>query len=122
MVFDLNLGYRLRVENSASKAMASNGSHPYYPRGMALPHYRENTLSLQYILTIALGVFAVIYALAWVLLRRDRYGRALGLQEKATLCWFGLSGCIHVVLEGYLTVTSASLAGNDHFLAQVCEW
>ncbi|XP_038066950.1 3-beta-hydroxysteroid-Delta(8),Delta(7)-isomerase-like isoform X2 [Patiria miniata] len=98
--------------------MASNVSHPYYPRGMHLPHYKENTHSLEYILGVALGVFAVIYGLAWVLFKRDRYGRALGLQEKATLCWFGMSGCIHVVLEGYLTVTSATIAGSDHILAQ----
>ncbi|XP_022081184.1 3-beta-hydroxysteroid-Delta(8),Delta(7)-isomerase-like isoform X2 [Acanthaster planci] len=99
--------------------MASNVSHPYYPRGMHLPHYRENTLSLQYILTVGLGAFAVIYALAWILLKRDRYGRTLAQGEKASLCWFGLCGFIHMILEGYLTLTSASIAGSDHILAQM---
>ena len=99
-----------------------NYSHPYYPRTLPLPHYRENTLPIQVVLAAVVASFAVTYAATWALVGRDRFGRRLRTGERAVLCWFGMSGCIHVVIEGYLTLTSHTIAGGNSLLAQICKY
>ena len=101
--------------------MASNVSHPYYPLGLELPHYKPNALPDFAVTGLSLGSFAVIFAVAWRLTASDRCGRLLGGWERAALCWWTLCGCIHMVVEGYVSLNSGTFPGSNNFLAQQCE-
>ncbi|XP_033647706.1 3-beta-hydroxysteroid-Delta(8),Delta(7)-isomerase-like [Asterias rubens] len=98
--------------------MASNVSHPYYPLGLEVPHYKENSLGLA-VTPITLGSFVVIFVCFWKFVKQDRFNRLLGSWEKATLCWWGLCGCIHMVLEGYVSMNSGTFPGENNILAQI---
>ncbi|XP_038066949.1 3-beta-hydroxysteroid-Delta(8),Delta(7)-isomerase-like isoform X1 [Patiria miniata] len=103
----------------ASRPADENFAHPYFPLDLHLPHYRENTLPFHVVVAVVVVSFAVAFLATWMLVRRDRFGRVLRFEEKAILCWFGMSGCIHVILEGYLTLTSGTIAGSNTILAQI---
>ncbi|XP_022081124.1 3-beta-hydroxysteroid-Delta(8),Delta(7)-isomerase-like [Acanthaster planci] len=99
--------------------MASNVSHPYYPLGLELPHYKENSLPDVAVTGLTLGSFAVIFWLAWQYTKQDKFGRLLGQWERAALCWWVLCGCIHMVVEGYVSLNSGTFPGSNNFLAQL---
>ncbi|XP_033647705.1 3-beta-hydroxysteroid-Delta(8),Delta(7)-isomerase-like [Asterias rubens] len=98
--------------------MASNVSHPYYPLGMEVPHYKENSLG-NAVTPIALTIFFFIFMAVWKYVKQDRFDRALGSWEKAALGWWGLCGCIHMAVEGYVSLNSTTFPGEDNFLAQI---
>ncbi|XP_033624091.1 3-beta-hydroxysteroid-Delta(8),Delta(7)-isomerase-like [Asterias rubens] len=96
-----------------------NVSHPYYPLDLHLPHYVDNSRSVEVILSVVVAFFVVFYLITWMVVGKDRFGRRLRLDERAVLCWFGMSGSIHLILEGYLTLNSGTVAGHNDILAQI---
>ncbi|XP_022081183.1 3-beta-hydroxysteroid-Delta(8),Delta(7)-isomerase-like isoform X1 [Acanthaster planci] len=103
----------------ASRAADANVSHPYYPLDLSLPHYKENALPFHVVVAVVVVVFAAVYLAGWIVVKRDRFGRLIRIEEKVKLSWFWLSGCIHLILEGYLTLTSGTIAGSNNILAQI---
>jgi cholestenol delta-isomerase len=73
-------------------------AHPYYPPDAVIPGYRANTWPA----AALAGVFAAASAavVATTLLVVGRARPALSRADRATVVWFVLSGCIHVVFEG----------------------
>ncbi|XP_022081123.1 3-beta-hydroxysteroid-Delta(8),Delta(7)-isomerase-like [Acanthaster planci] len=100
--------------------MASfNISHPFYPRDVPVPHYVPNTYPTHLLVPPPLGVFALIFLAVWRLSRTDRFGRPLGGWEKAALSWWGLCGCIHMIIEGFISLNSRTFAGRNDIFSQM---
>ncbi|KAF9178024.1 hypothetical protein BGZ51_008012 [Haplosporangium sp. Z 767] len=98
---------------------AGRTSHPYYPRGLILDHYVPNTYSMQDTLTLLFGTFGTIAVGSLAISYQRRNSTIKGLGDQVTFLWFVMCGFIHLFLEGYFGVYHATLAGDQHPLAQV---
>jgi len=94
----------------------NTNKHPYFPRDLKLPHYKANITSIPELLGLFFGLVAIVNV---VLLLWTR-GRSPGTRVK--VCWFVSCGLIHSVLEGYFSLFHKTLAGEDTYLAQMCEY
>ncbi|KKA27920.1 hypothetical protein TD95_003806, partial [Thielaviopsis punctulata] len=87
---------------------------PYYPIGVEIPHYVPNTMSTMEILLSFGGSLALVLVPGFIVARRFQ----LSGYETWTMLWFILSGCIHLILEGFYARNFSTLAGQSHPLAQ----
>ncbi|XP_055331407.1 3-beta-hydroxysteroid-Delta(8),Delta(7)-isomerase-like [Paramacrobiotus metropolitanus] len=98
--------------------VSSNFSlHPYIPSTLHLPHFTDNTFGVEVLLGLFAGVTTIILYSVWNLVGRWRSD--FSALEKAKICWFSVSGLIHLVIEGYFASFHGTLAGSDHILAQI---
>ncbi|XP_048475890.1 3-beta-hydroxysteroid-Delta(8),Delta(7)-isomerase [Rhincodon typus] len=92
--------------------------HPYWPRELSLPGYRENRLPLASILGFLFGVSAALVAGVWLLSGRAGLGCPL---RRLAVCWFAVCGFIHGVVEGWFSLWFREIPGDQAFLSQLCE-
>ncbi|XP_072026112.1 3-beta-hydroxysteroid-Delta(8),Delta(7)-isomerase-like [Amphiura filiformis] len=92
--------------------------HPYYPRDIELPHYRENAWPGYAVTGTLLSIFGFILVLCWVFVRKDKNGRRFSVGERLILAWWCLCGCIHTFLEGYYVTFRDTYPGKQDILAQ----
>ncbi|GFO36735.1 3-beta-hydroxysteroid-delta(8),delta(7)-isomerase-like protein [Plakobranchus ocellatus] len=95
----------------------SSAKHPYYPKGLKLPHYVENTRSSGEILTLFSSIVLIVAILAWII--TGQRTQKFCLLRRLVLCWFMVCAFIHTVLEGYFAVYHASIAGHSTLLGEV---
>ncbi|KAF9301122.1 hypothetical protein BGZ74_007080 [Mortierella antarctica] len=93
--------------------------HPYYPLDLVLDHYVPNTYSMKDTLTLLFSTFGAITIGSIALSYPKRHSTIKGLGNQLTFLWFVMCGFIHLFLEGYFSVHHATLAGDQHPLAQV---
>lgn len=74
---------------------------PFYPFGVTIPGYIENTLSVYEILAIFVALCTVVLGSTLTISRWTRPDLSTG--EHATVLWFVLCGCIHLFFEGMRT-------------------
>ncbi|KAF2396469.1 EBDP4, emopamil-binding protein [Trichodelitschia bisporula] len=101
----------------ATAAPSSPVPHPYYPPSTLLPNYVPNSWHFLTLLgTFAAGCTAVlgVAGLGARSLRPDLRG-----SELATVLWFVLSGCIHVLFEGYYVYNFDRIAGAQDLFGQL---
>ena len=94
--------------------------HPYYPRSLKLPHYIPNDKPLAEILGVFFGLVGVVLVLTWLYTNTKPHLRGHTITRLKT-CWFLCCGLIHTILEGFFAVKSKTLAGEQSYLAQMCE-
>ncbi|KAF9133890.1 hypothetical protein BGW39_008645, partial [Mortierella sp. 14UC] len=93
--------------------------HPYYPRDLVLDHYVPNTNTVfQTLVLVSLGFLSV--ALLVLFLGYSRRHTTLALtKDKFAFFWFILSGVLNLFFEAYYEYNHATLAGDNHPVAQV---
>ncbi len=101
--------------------MASHVEHPYYPRDLELPHYVPNDKSVFELLGVFFGGVGLGMVVFWLYMGTKPHLKH-DLGGKLKLCWFLACGFIHTFLEGYFSVRHRTLAGEQTFLAQCCEY
>ncbi|KAK3103611.1 hypothetical protein FSP39_020519 [Pinctada imbricata] len=89
--------------------------HPYFPRGVSIPHYVPNDRPLLEILGLFFSLVGVVLFVTWVYSTRRR----LGVTDRLIVCWFVVCGGIHSILEGYFSLYHDTLAGSSSYLAQM---
>lgn len=94
----------------------SSVKHPYFPRDAYLPHYKPNITSMAELLGIFFGLILVLIVVLLLITKTKSLG------DRVKICWFVSSGLIHIILEGYFSLYHATLAGEDTYLAQMCEY
>lgn len=100
----------------------SSGSgplHPYWPRDLLIPTYVANDRSMSEILVYFFSVSGVFVLVTWLI--TGITGR-LGTWRRLSLCWFGVCGFIHCVIEGWFSLYYEILPGDQHFVSQLCEF
>jgi hypothetical protein len=78
--------------------MATESSHPYYPLGVSIPNYVENTISTPAILIYFVAACATLMLTSYGVIKTTK--PRLGTGDVATALWFILCGCIHIGIEG----------------------
>ncbi|GAU87523.1 hypothetical protein RvY_00354 [Ramazzottius varieornatus] len=91
--------------------------HPYFPAGIHLPHYIENTHTVEILLAVFGVVVVVIGVITWKIAKH--YRPDFGTIDKAKICWFAVSGLIHLFLEGYFAKYHLTLSGHHDIFAQI---
>ena len=99
----------------------ANILHPYYPRNLSLPHYVPNDKSLLEILGLSSAVVAVFVVVAWLYSGSKKHLRGCYL-TRVKICWFVVCFLIHGIMEGYFSAYHKTLAGQQSYLAQMCEY
>lgn len=102
--------------------MATNASplHPYWPRHLRLDSYVPNDYPAWHIIAGLFSVTGVVVGMTW-LLSGPVAIIPLGTWRRLSLCWFAVCGFIHLVIEGWFSLYSKELLGDQAFLSQLCE-
>ncbi|MCJ1387380.1 hypothetical protein MMC18_000223 [Xylographa bjoerkii] len=102
---------------SSYVATATKIPHPFYPLEAEIVGYLANEQSVP----VLLGLFALgcvgIYGITQGLVRR--YNPGLSGWERAAICWFIISGSIHLFFEGYFSLNHTRMAGMTDFFGQL---
>ncbi|EFJ17679.1 sterol 8,7-isomerase [Selaginella moellendorffii] len=90
--------------------------HPY---SLAIPGFVAAQLSVVSILGIFATACALVVTLVW---RFSSKLQRLENVERCLMCWWAVTGLIHVVLEGYFVFTPDFYKKKEiHYLAEVCK-
>ncbi|KAL2929698.1 putative 3-beta-hydroxysteroid-Delta(8) Delta(7)-isomerase [Bienertia sinuspersici] len=76
--------------------------HPYFPQDLKLPGFVPNFTSASSILGIFAAAFAVVFSVSWIL--PGLFTKTTKL-ERLLICWFTITGLIHIIVEGYFAFT-----------------
>lgn len=100
--------------------MATNASplHPYWPRHLRLDSYVPNDYPAWHIIAGLFSVTGVVVGMTW-LLSGPVAIIPLGTWRRLSLCWFAVCGFIHLVIEGWFSLYSKELLGDQAFLSQL---
>jgi cholestenol delta-isomerase len=91
--------------------------HPFYPPDLKLPNYVNPTLSLFEILIPFFGAILGVMIFSYLMTFPKR--STLSSNDRFTVVWFGVCGCIHTFFEGYFVVNHSSIVGDNSFFGQV---
>ncbi|KAK3842845.1 MAG: Emopamil binding protein-domain-containing protein [Linnemannia gamsii] len=93
--------------------------HPYFPRDLVLDHYVPNTNTVfQTLVYVGIG-FLSVAALVLALGYSRRNTTLQRNKDKFAFFWFILSGMLNIFFEAYYEYNHATLAGDNHPVAQV---
>ncbi|KAK1346211.1 hypothetical protein QTO34_000064 [Cnephaeus nilssonii] len=100
--------------------MATNASplHPYWPRHLRLDSYVPNDYPAWHIIAGLFSVTGIVVGMTW-LLSGPVAIIPLGTWRRLSLCWFAVCGFIHLVIEGWFSLYSKELLGDQAFLSQL---
>jgi cholestenol delta-isomerase len=96
---------------------AEEAANPYYPIGSSIAGYQANESSVPALLGVFFGTCIVVFSCSHTLAKRIQPDLRRG--ELLTMMWFILSGCIHIVFEGYYITHYASLGSKQTLLGQM---
>lgn len=95
--------------------------HYFYPLQVHIPGYTENTLSVPTMLAAfalaAVAVLSLSYYATLILQKRTR--RVLSTADTTAVLWFALSGCIHLMFEGFFSLRHASMGSEMSLFGQL---
>ncbi|CAG8598563.1 5338_t:CDS:2 [Acaulospora morrowiae] len=91
-------------------------SHPYYPLNLKLVKYTEPTYSFVFLLTCFFCAVSVVAILSLILIYHKKSVASL---DKGYFIWFNITGCIHVFLEGYLSLFYGTIAEDNGIMSQL---
>ncbi|KAF5903485.1 3-beta-hydroxysteroid-Delta(8),Delta(7)-isomerase [Clarias magur] len=94
-------------------------SHPYWPKSLSIPTYRENERSTLEIVIFLFSVSGLLMLLIWTLTGKSAGGERLSTYRRLALCWFTVCGFIHIVIEGWFSLYYTTIPGDQSFLSQV---
>ncbi|KAK9820062.1 hypothetical protein WJX72_005605 [[Myrmecia] bisecta] len=86
----------LKGHVSPSSGLFSH-QHPYFPEDLKLPGYEHPVIPFGQILAVFFAASAILFLAVYVFSGQIKH---LSAGERATLCWFALTGIIHLVVEG----------------------
>jgi cholestenol Delta-isomerase len=90
-------------------------SHPFYPLGLDLVGYVEKDLSVTAIFT---GFTATVLSLlAATRAYTHSINPKLSGRDQALAVWFVLTGCIHLIIEGYFSLNHMHMPSRTDWLA-----
>jgi len=91
--------------------------HPYYPLGVEIVGYLENSYSIsQLLVQFGLGCAIILGGTHLVV---NKFSPDLQAGEKATVLWMALSGFIHFIFEGYFVLNHTSMAPQLDLFGQL---
>lgn len=113
--------------------------HPYYPRELVIPHYKESNMNMVEVLCVLFGGIAALLCGSYYFINRPRgqpepttvkrHGTrsrakealplAFSITDKLQFLWFMLCGVIHLFLEGYFVFTYKTIAGDNNLFANI---
>lgn len=91
--------------------------HPYYPLDIEIADYVANEWGTLTLVSIFAAVCAAVFTVTYAVVKKARPNIAVG--EIWTILWFVLSGCIHLILEGYYVYHFQHLASKQTLLGQL---
>lgn len=103
------------AENATS--MLSKPPRPYYPLDITVPGYLANETSVPILLSVFFGACTLLFTATHALTKRLQ--PTLTTTELLTTMWFALSGCIHIIFEGYYVLHFRDLGAHQTFLGQM---
>ncbi|RMZ78418.1 hypothetical protein DV738_g3931, partial [Chaetothyriales sp. CBS 135597] len=97
--------------------MANPGIIPHYPPTIDLPGFVRNDKSVSELLIKFGGTCALLLGSTWTAL--SWWKDSLTPGTRAVALWFVLTGCLHIVFEGYYVIHYASMASQMDLLGQL---
>ncbi|KAH8837199.1 hypothetical protein MCOR27_011380 [Pyricularia oryzae] len=91
--------------------------HPYFPEDASIPDFVSNDKSLTDIVLPFAGTITCILAASAILSKR--INPSLSLTDLGQVCWFVLSGYLHLFFEGYLILNYERVANSNELFAQL---
>ncbi|XP_021741792.1 probable 3-beta-hydroxysteroid-Delta(8),Delta(7)-isomerase [Chenopodium quinoa] len=93
------------------------GHHPYSPKDLNLPGFVPNFLSASEILGVFAVATVIVFSVSWIL--PGLFSKTTKL-ERLLICWFTITGLIHMVVEGYFAFSPDFYKDkNGFFLAEI---
>ncbi|KAI6375749.1 hypothetical protein MCOR25_002909 [Pyricularia grisea] len=91
--------------------------HPYFPEDAYIPDFVPNDKSLTDLVLPFAGTITCVLAASVILSKRINPG--ICLTDLCQICWFVLSGYLHVFFEGYLILNYERVASSNELFAQL---
>lgn len=92
-------------------------AHPYSPKDLVLSGFVPNSMSQMTILGIFAVATIVVFLLAWIL---PGLFSKLTKMEKLLICWWTITGLIHIIVEGYFVFSPEFYKDkNGCYLAEI---
>ncbi|PUU75025.1 Emopamil binding protein-domain-containing protein [Tuber borchii] len=88
--------------------------HPYSPSHLLLPNYVRNNVSALGLCSVMGSLIITVVGSTWMFARTG-----LSTTDKAIVCWFLISGLLHLLFEGYFLVYHATLLSRIDLPAQL---